>query len=181
MILIADAELLRWAQCVASPPTEVLAVPGVFEVHVNHAIQRFFAAWAMRCVVFRNTKWDRVRLIVHFRSRRGDPAKSTGEAFRCQNGSGRILVRVGDDFADALATLLHEMAHIAAWPEGDEPHHSRRWRLAYTAACLEVTGVRVSPDQGQCRIDRAVREAMRERYIKTSETARSPTVDKEIY
>jgi hypothetical protein len=57
--------------------------------------------------------------------------------------TGEIVVRVSDDLAESLATVLHEMAHVAAYPFEESPHHGPLWAERYIAATAEVT--RCSP------------------------------------
>jgi hypothetical protein len=52
----------------------------------------------------------------------------------------RIVVTVGSDVADAHATILHELAHVAA---GQDEWHGARWRGFFLAAASEVCGRRV--------------------------------------
>lgn len=52
----------------------------------------------------------------------------------------RIVVTAGSDVPQALATILHELAHAAA--PGDEGHGDR-WQAIFAAAVLEVTGIRL--------------------------------------
>lgn len=53
------------------------------------------------------------------------------------SGEGRFTVTAGSDIADVHATILHELAHLAAPPES---HHGIQWRLFFRAAVAEVIG-----------------------------------------
>lgn len=72
-------------------------------------------------------------------------AEATGHA-ECLPGRYRILVSVGYDMADAHATLLHEMAHVAAgW---DRQFHTREWREVFASAAAQITGIQVAIPRG---------------------------------
>jgi hypothetical protein len=58
---------------------------------------------------------------------------TTGTAWA---GNGYVTLTAGTDRAEALAILLHEVAHLAEWRDG----HGRRWRSAYCAAAATLTG-----------------------------------------
>jgi hypothetical protein len=104
---------------------------------LRHAsLADLFCAW-QALPAFRGVDWRRVRLVVRPR-RRGDPFVSTGEAADYSDGEWRILVRHGYSTADARMTLLHEMAHIAAWTPG--AFHGYKWRAMFAQACAEATG-----------------------------------------
>lgn len=60
---------------------------------------------------------------------------ANGTAWPCAR---EIRVKAGHDIPDALDTVLHEYAHLAA-PGGE--HHGPRWRRIYSAAITEVTGI----------------------------------------
>lgn len=50
----------------------------------------------------------------------------------------KIVVYAGADRADALATLIHELAH--AWAPYERAHHGRRWRETYVGLFAWLTG-----------------------------------------
>lgn len=71
------------------------------------------------------------------------PLRTSGHAW----GHHRITLTAGTDRADALATLIHELAHCATGHE-DGPHGDA-WRSTFVAAAEELTGrsiVGVTPD-----------------------------------
>lgn len=59
-------------------------------------------------------------------------ARTSGHAY----GTRRIALTAGTDRADALATLLHELAHCACPRES----HGDGWRSTFVAAVEELTG-----------------------------------------
>ena len=75
-------------------------------------------------------------------ARWGDVWK-TWPARKCTTGvaRGRSMFRLtlGTDRADALATLLHELAHLATTPM--DPGHGDLWRATFFEACRELVGV----------------------------------------
>lgn len=68
-----------------------------------------------------------------------------------------VIIRAGSDIPDGLATILHELAHVAA-PGGD--HHGERWRRLYTDAVCEVTGIPVCPEGTKTELERSCRDAL---------------------
>lgn len=74
-------------------------------------------------------------------ARWGGPARpemSSGHAY----GSKRMVVTAGSDRADALTTIIHELAHLAAPPR---EVHGDRWRGLFAEAIREVTGQTPEP------------------------------------
>jgi hypothetical protein len=61
---------------------------------------------------------------------------STGHAWYRQR---RFVVTAGTDYADALATILHEITHVAT---ADDRGHGPAWRACFADAVEEVTGER---------------------------------------
>lgn len=92
------------------------------------------SVWASRWRGLR--AWGRPleEVTVEFRERRA--CYSTGVAYP---GLRRIVVTAGADVPEALATILHELAHQAAGRAED--HHGARWRRIYGQAVAEVTGI----------------------------------------
>lgn len=75
----------------------------------------------------------------------------------CSYSTGEIRLTVGLDAADGYATLLHEMAHVAADQWSRRVQHSARWRAVYLDAAEEILGERPRPARmTQVAIDRAV-------------------------
>lgn len=68
-------------------------------------------------------------------TRSSDPSKRESTGY-CTGD--RIHVTVGRDAADARATLLHEMAHAAAFALGQDYGHGTAWRAIFEAAAAEV-------------------------------------------
>jgi len=93
--------------------------------------------------------------------RRGSKKKNTsGHAYPSGHGRGRIIITAGSDGADALATLLHEMAHLRAGPNAA---HGPRWRGFFLEAAREVTGQTIDGTlANRFDVHDAVTEAMRE-------------------
>jgi hypothetical protein len=65
---------------------------------------------------------------------RARPTMSTGHAYSWQR---RMVVTAGSDRADALTTIIHELAHLAA-PARES--HGDRWRTLFVDAVREVSG-----------------------------------------
>jgi hypothetical protein len=87
-------------------------------------------------------------------------ARSSGWA--CDTGE--IQIVAGLDAADGYATLLHEMAHVAAAQWSKRIQHSARWRACYLDAAEEVLGERPVPGKmTQVGIDKAVTGLFRQR------------------
>lgn len=64
------------------------------------------------------------------------PRETTGHAY----GRDRLTITAGSDRADALTTILHEIAHLSAgYFEGA---HAAPWRAVFAEAVQEVTGER---------------------------------------
>lgn len=83
--------------------------------------------------------------------------QSTGTAWFFQR---RFAVTAGADRADALATLIHELAHLAT--PGDKAHGDK-WRSVFFSAAWEVLGVEPKLEgAGRYDVHRAVREAVLE-------------------
>jgi hypothetical protein len=68
------------------------------------------------------------------------------------------IIRAGADLPDALATVLHEYAHLAA-PAG--AGHGPAWSSRFADAVREVTGVAIVPEGARAEIDRAATAALR--------------------
>jgi SprT-like family len=98
-------------------------------------------SWAIR---MRNLRaWDGCAVVVdRMRVLVGDPESKgwQGLAGRHQRGCGDIDIVVHSTPANALSTLVHEMAHLAAMVNGRMLSHGRRWRSIFAAAIGEVTG-----------------------------------------
>jgi len=98
---------------------------------------------------------------------------SIGYAIPEERGIGPIGVTAGWWPADALATLLHELAHLACGPWHG---HDEKWRQIFKAATYELTGVRVRDPKGprywkgedrgdrRWRLDKAVTLAIQESF-----------------
>lgn len=69
-----------------------------------------------------------------------DRRRSSGLAFQLGSGVGRVIVRAGTWQADALATLVHELAHVALGPNTG---HGSRWARTFVDAVYELTGEEV--------------------------------------
>lgn len=86
----------------------------------------------------RLSAWERDLSGVEFDIRISDVKTYTsGHAY---SGSGRFVVTVGSNIADAHTTIIHELAHLAA--PGRE-HHGPVWRSLHILAVSEVVGRRV--------------------------------------
>lgn len=96
-----------------------------------------FHAWS-RLRAFRGVRWSRVELVVRPRWRGAYLEQSTGVAQQQ-----RIVLRPGRSRADALATLLHEMAHVVTLRAPG--HHGPAWREVFARAAAEVAGQEVEP------------------------------------
>lgn len=68
------------------------------------------------------------------------------------------VIRAGADLPDALATILHEYAHLAAPASA---HHGPAWSRRYAGAVLEVTGVYICREGPKHEIDFAATAAVR--------------------
>lgn len=64
-----------------------------------------------------------------------EPILSTGRA-----GRHRVVLTAGTDRGDALATMIHEFAHVATAPRSQE-HHGDVWRSIFFSAVEELVGV----------------------------------------
>ena len=96
--------------------------------------QEAIQLWANR---WRNLRaWGRElsEVQIEYRSRSEEVGSySTGLAFPVRR---RIVITHGSDMSDALACVLHELAHLAV--DGRE-WHGRKWRLMFLTAVGEVT------------------------------------------
>lgn len=102
--------------------------------------------------------FDFSRLTVSL-TRCSDPKK--GESTGYCDGS-RLHVTIGRDPADARATLLHEMAHAAAFAHGHDYGHGTAWRAYYEAAASEVFGLRrVHPFPAELKAEELTAEVAR--------------------
>lgn len=63
-----------------------------------------------------------------------DNLASTGHAWPNKN---KLEVIAGRDKADGLATLVHELAHLAA---GQKHDHDRKWRMIFREAVEHICG-----------------------------------------
>lgn len=85
-------------------------------------------------------------------------------------GQGRIDVYADDDRADVLATVLHELAHVAVGPG---VAHAPPWRWAFAAAVRELTGHAITrswwPRADQRKLDERATEAVRRWFAKRGE------------
>lgn len=86
--------------------------------------------------------------------------ESTGRAYYHR---GHFVITAGSDYADALTTILHEIAHLATW---DDRGHGPAWRACFADAVEEVTGVRPHSTGDKHAIHDACREVMRVWYEK---------------
>lgn len=86
-------------------------------------------------------------------SRKG--SHSTGVAYPTRR---TCRVRAGHDLPDALATVLHEYAHLAAPADA---HHGIAWRSRFVEAVAEVTGIVLSTDGTIAHVDQAASEAVK--------------------
>jgi hypothetical protein len=80
---------------------------------------------------------------------------STGTAWPTKRDT---VIRAGSDLPDALATILHEYAHLAA--PGDVAH-GLPWSSRFAAAVYEVTGIAICDDGDKGQVDRAATAAVR--------------------
>jgi hypothetical protein len=80
---------------------------------------------------------------------------STGTAWPTKRDT---VIRAGSDLPDALATILHEYAHLAA-PGGAA--HGLPWSSRFAAAVLEVTRIAICDDGTKGEVDRAATAAVR--------------------
>jgi hypothetical protein len=69
-----------------------------------------------------------------------------------------LIIRVGTDVVDGLATALHELAHVAV-PHGEA--HGPAWRERFLLAAEEVTGRALAEPPTTELVDRAVVAALR--------------------
>ena len=60
---------------------------------------------------------------------------ATGRTVREEKNKYHIEIVSGIDHAHNCAVALHELAHVAAWPD----HHGRRWRQSFLRAAAELT------------------------------------------
>lgn len=116
--------------------------------------------WCLRGLFdqWRNlTAWGRPLVHAHLLLRRStSKVASSGHAWP----TGRITMTAGSDEADARATVLHELAHVAA-PRACQ--HGSRWRHLLLAAAMEVVGRPViAPGAGLHAVHGAVAAAFRE-------------------
>lgn len=89
---------------------------------------------------------------------------STGSALVSKtHGQVDIIVRLGVDEADGLATLLHELAHVAAQRRGHEGHDGG-WRDIFRAAALEVLGEEVVDGGSNLVLTDRVADAFRRKW-----------------
>lgn len=151
---------------VAREVTFLLAAPvtGLQGPRVRRVLDELWQRW-VQLPTFRLAfwRWHRAHLRVVVRDGRGgDRAKSTGETL-VTGTSIDVVVRVGEDFADAVATLLHEMAHVVVGPCGGRPHGAT-WHAVYAAAAGEALGASGLERRTQGALDQAVREAARAKF-----------------
>lgn len=112
--------------------------------------------WAEHWRVLR--AWGRPLEEVEIVFRDRDGWGSTGLAQRCGNGDRTAIVRAGSDMADALVTILHELAHLAVL---DHVGHGDAWRERYAEAVLEVTGIQISTEGAIRMVDYNAQGALR--------------------
>lgn len=65
------------------------------------------------------------------------PHKGRGRLGVAYSREGRCQVNLTGDLGHDLATVLHELAHLAA---PDSEHHGDRWRELFVAAAVEAFG-----------------------------------------
>ena len=89
---------------------------------------------------------------------------STGQATTSRtHGQADVIVRLGEDEADGLATLLHELAHVAAQRRGYDGH-DQGWRSIFRAAVLEVFGEEIVDQGGNIPLTSRVADAFRRKW-----------------
>lgn len=85
---------------------------------------------------------------------------------------GRAIVYVTNDLGHDLATVLHELAHLAA-PNSE--HHGEHWRTLFVAAAVEVFGGSIDDyeidDINFTELDRQIEEAARDWLKRTGQAA----------
>lgn len=101
-----------------------------------------------------------VKVKVKFRRGWGSSGHATTSR---AHGQVEVIVRLGEDEADGLAVLLHELAHVAAQRRGHDGH-DKGWRAIFRAAALEVTGEEVVDQGGNCQLTGLVADAIRRKW-----------------
>lgn len=97
--------------------------------------------------------------------------KGRGFVGHACNSSGRIKVRLTGRLHFDLATVLHELAHLAA-PNSE--HHSLAWRELFATAAAEALGMSVDDfeiDVPFSELDRQVEDAVEGWLVRSGQTA----------
>lgn len=124
------------------------------------ALQFIAAAW-LNLSAWRPVDLRGVRVAVKFRRQRW---ASTGLASTSRaHGQADVIVRLGEDEADGLAALLHELAHVAAARRGHSGH-DRGWREIFRAAAREVTGEEIADVRANVALTDLVADAIRRKW-----------------
>lgn len=100
--------------------------------------EALFRPWVERIARLRT--WGRPLTDVPVRILARDAEHSSGLAYRCPR---RIVVTLGTDPVDAIATILHEYAHAAAanLRDAEAEAHGLAFQERLRAATLELCGV----------------------------------------
>lgn len=101
------------------------------------------------------------------------PKFSSGHAWY---GQGRFVVTAGTDEGDALATILHEIAHLAAWEHG----HGPGWRSVFADAVQEVTGERPVMTGSKREAHDACGDVMRKWLTNSGCTSPAPALPSDV-
>lgn len=124
------------------------------------ALQFIAAAW-LNLSTWRPVDLRGVRVAVKFRRQRW---ASTGlAATSTRHGQADVIVRLGEDEAHGLATLLHELAHVAAARRGHSGH-DRGWHEIFRAATREVTGEEILDARANIALTDLVADAIRRKW-----------------
>lgn len=123
------------------------------------ALQFIAGSWR-NLAAWRPVDMRGVRVVVKFRRRWA----STGVAATSRaHGQAEVIVRLGEDEADGLATLLHELAHVAAQRRGCDGHDAG-WRAIFRAAAQEVVGEEIADVRANLALTDLVADAIRRKW-----------------
>lgn len=97
--------------------------------------------------------------------------KGRGPAGHARNSDSRIVVRLTGRLHFDLATVLHELAHLAA-PNSE--HHGLAWRELFAAAAAEALGMQIDDfeiDVAYSQLDRQIEDAVDGWLVRSGQTA----------